>query len=353
MILYELILEICLSKIASILDNVMIGHASLLFNLAVQNSNVRAAARFASLISSSFCAESFIGALSKIERFPFVTIGEMVVALNTAGAGIAASKATPTELYEIAEPALVYVRRRRDQPHSTDLMEFKDHNVNFVEVIDFNHDNFTISKIFFEEIYEGIVLHKTEDKISGHSDDLRQVPQPFSTHPFLSKAECFRLRQFCNGQKFYDIPKNKFLQHCIFNPVQKSFGLSADIDGSTPGIVQDVIKAAANILNVKPLEIEGIHVRKMLVSDVVPARFDNGVNLQRVRSLHFSFGDAGSVFNFKDTCYGRSIPLLGGQAIIIRSGDDSGRTDWRSSWAGEAAQGVCYLGSCWQRLPLS
>jgi hypothetical protein len=324
---------------------------ALRFNLAIHNANVRILARFACATSGSFNDDRFIADLSRIDLFPFLTVREILQAVRAAGGKIEAKRVEITELRSLKKPALVYLNRDNDLPYSSYLLQLERADNDRVLLVDHQSKFFTLTPTEFAEAYVGIAYLHDKESIVGRQDDGAPAYDIVKLSGFMSISECRQLRDHCSSAGNYVLPSSKIAPSVRRgNAVQdpQSFGTALDLQEDHQGLVAHLIARSADVCGTVIDKMEGLNCKRLNAEDRIPPRFDNGVNLQRLKAVHCAFGES-TVLEVTETQTGRRIDLHTGDAILVTCADHLARTRWRSEWSAIPRGGVAYLSSCWQR----
>lgn len=329
----------------------MINQEAVRFNLAIQNSNIKSLIRFASSHDELFDPKVFVNAVSNLRKFPFISIAEMASALEFAGASLRPQQAHMSEIISDGRPILAYIKRRPSQRFSTDLLEIVNFELDYVFVRDCNSELIKLQINVFKSVYCGIIFIYDSRDNRQHLIKNKHISNVAVFHEFLTTSECQELRYIGDKIGFYEILCNDFVQTDTLCCKRDSLGQAVDLQIKDGDCVKYILDKAASTLGVSIENLEGIHIRRLLPSDCIPPRYDNGVNLQRHSALHFSFGAAPSALSFRRISTFQEFSLAEGNAVTISTSDERGRTNWCSAWTGHPHLGVCYVGSCWSRIP--
>lgn len=323
----------------------------LRFNLAAHSADLRVLARFASVGSPSFDEDIFIAGMSKIENFPFVTIRETLQTVNAAGGQIEAKRVELAELRGLRKPILVYLNRPSDLPHSNYILQLEHIDDDRVSLIDHRSRMLSFSSAEFAQAYVGIAYLHAEEPVIARCGQPALRSDITKLTGFLSTRECRQLHDLCSSFDHYLVPSSEIapmVTEGAAAQASQSFGTALDLTEDHGGIVAQLMARSADVCGAAIGAMEGLHCKRLTMADYIPARFDNGVNLQRLRAIHCVFGDD-VMLEITETSTGRRIDLHAGDAILVTCADHFGRTRWRSEWSAVPRQGVAFLSSCWQR----
>lgn len=330
----------------------LIEQDALRFNLAVHNANVKTILRFAAAGSASFKSDLFVAKTASLELFPFMSVRELLSAANGAIANIVVKRAELLEVVNQKRPALLVVGRHQSVPFSTELLELFSVKGNVATLLNQDCGVICLELAELQKLYAGFVYFHDDETY----DPSRSQPSPTTNIRKESiggfGANCRKLHQCCEEIGYYSIPSCTPSLAAIGNPsgqLNISYGSALDLSLDQGGAVADLIGLAADFFSSSVDVVEGVHVRRICYGEVIPPRFDNGVNLQRTKAFHILFGADEAALEVTETCSGRELELRVGDAIIIGSADHVCRTDWRSGWSAASVQGDCYIASCWQR----
>ena len=328
------------------------------YNSVLEHPAVQATVRMAAANGAHFNAGAFARELMGKERFPELSVGELIAVAGRAGLELSGAYVPTSELDDLPTPFLCYLKRGPTTADGLDLFYVQGLTSRNVILSNDRFGTDQMPRSAFEARWSGLSLTETPaseprvgiSELNRYRSEVRVIPD------LLNGQECAELIHYCEEACFR---RSRVLQRRPGGPrdaveVKVRSSSSVVLDDRRHPVLSRLYERCAALEKVGVHEIESIQCVRYKRGQRFRAHFDGGVNLPRLATyllyLNDDFDGGETYFPMLDLV----IAPRTGSCLRFANCDRDGRVLWASQHGGlPVKEGVKYALNIWVRCPAS
>jgi hypothetical protein len=326
------------------------------YNEALEHPSIWIALRHLADKNRAVHASTLVEHLAGSERFPEVSIKDLIYASGQAGQPLKALCVNLDELAQLPLPVLTYLHRTAEEGGPVDLIQLETVGRAYVLLSSGPFGKTQIKRSVFDLRWTGIVLVAdlagdascAPSEIDAYADEVSLIDG------LLSPAECLEMIDYCEQSCF------RRSQVAKRNGAARDPVLAASIRSSSTAVLSDrahpvlarLYQRCARQEGVAPSKVEDVQCVRYKRGQRFRPHYDGGVNLPRLTTyllyLNDDFEGGETYFPMLD----RAISPRAGSCLRFPDCDRDGRVRWPSEHGGlPVRQGIKYALNIWVRCP--